>query len=362
MAQKDYYKILGVDKNATKEEIKKAYKQLAKKYHPDLNPNNPESEKKFKEVNEAVSVLADDQKKSHYDQFGTSDESFQGFDANAFKGSGFEDVFGDFDSVFERFFGGGGGRRRNSRGADLVQEIEVELEDIAEETTKTIHINKLDQCKSCKGTGGERETCDHCKGSGVFARTQQTPFGLFQTQATCRSCQGTGSRLRKACDECEGEGRVRVKKDIDVTIPAGMEDGTRLRVRGEGTAPEHGGTPGDLYLIIHLKEHKIFKRRGNDILLKVPISFTQAVLGDEIEVPILNGKAVLKIPPYTQDNTVFRMRGKGLHDYHGREGDQLVKATIKIPDKLSKKEHDLVKELASLEKEKPASIFNKFFG
>ena len=364
MATKDYYQTLGVQKSASKEDIKKAYKRLAKKYHPDLNPGNKEAEHKFKEINEAVSVLADDQKRSHYDQFGTADTTQAGFDFSDFmRGQGAEDIFGGFEDVFERFFGGGGGRRQRShRGPDIAKEVEVELEDITEGTTKTIHLNKLEFCPTCKGAGGDREACAQCRGSGVFTRTQRTPFGVFQTQTTCSQCRGAGSTIKKACTKCEGEGRIRVKKELEVNIPAGVDDGTQLRIRGEGVAGEEGAEPGDLYVIVRIKEHEIFERRGNNIILECPVSFTQAVLGDDIEIPTLNGKADLTIPPHTQNDTILRMRGKGLKSYDGGMGDQYVKIVVKIPDKVTKKEHELIQQLAEAEKEKPTSFFKKFFG
>lgn len=362
MATKDYYNLLGVQKGASKEDIKKAYKRLAKKYHPDLNPGNKDAEHKFKEINEAVSVLADDQKRSHYDQFGTADTTQQGFDFSDFmRGQGAEDIFGGFEDVFDRFFGGSRARYRARRGADIATEVEVDLKEVAEGTTKRLHLNKLEQCPSCHGSGGKRETCSDCGGSGRVTRTQRTPFGMFQATTSCHRCNGSGSSLKEACSKCDGEGRVRVKKELEVTIPAGIEDGMQLRIRGEGIAGEHGAEAGDLYVIVHIKEHEIFERRGNNIILECPVSFTQAVLGDDIEVPTLNGKAELTIPPHTQDNTILRMRGKGIGSSHGT-GDQYVKITIKIPEKLSKKEHDLVKQLADAEKEKPTSFFKKFFG
>ncbi|MBI4153288.1 molecular chaperone DnaJ [Candidatus Woesearchaeota archaeon] len=360
---KDYYDLLGLKKDASKEDIKKAYKRLAKKYHPDLNPNDKDAEHKFKEINEAVSVLADDQKRQHYDQFGTADgQSFEGFDFSDFmRGAGFKDFFGGFDDIFDSFFGGRRGHAQRSRGADIAQEVEITLEDAAHDTTQTIHVNKLDRCSACNGSGGDRETCQNCKGSGMFMRTQRTPFGIFQTSSTCRDCAGSGSTIKKACGKCHGEGRIRMRKDLELNIPAGVEEGMQLRVRGEGIAGENGAAAGDLYIVIRIKEHEIFTRKGNSIFLEVPISFTQAVLGDEIEVPTLNGKAELKIPPYTQNDTVFRMRGKGLQSRYGM-GDQYVKVHIKIPEKVTHEQQELIMKLAKSEKEKPASFLKKFFG
>ena len=237
--------------------------------------------------------------------------------------------------------------------------MEISLEDVANGTTKTIELNKLDKCNVCNGTGGELETCTACRGSGMFTQIRRTPFGLFQTSTQCKTCRSTGSSIKKACKRCHGEARIRVRKNLEIKIPAGIEEGTRLRIAGEGIMPEHG-EPGDLFIIINIKEHPIFKRQYNNIMLEAPISFTQAILGDDIEVPILNGKAKLKIPPNTQNNTIFRMKNKGIKNAHGT-GDQLVKVFIKIPDKMSKKQHSLIKELAKLEKEKPTSFFKKFF-
>jgi molecular chaperone DnaJ len=353
---KDYYNILGVSKDASKEDIKKSYKKLAKKYHPDLNKNG-DAETKFKEINEAVSVLADDQKRAQYDQFGSTDfgGAQQGFDFTDFmRGFDFGQFGGGFDDIFEKFFGG---RGRRQRGADLAQEVVITLEEVAEGVMKTLNVNKLDVCSDCNGSGGDRDSCEICKGHGVQTKTQRTPFGMFQTQMRCRDCGGEGSQVVKECKKCHGEGRVRVRKALSIKIPPGVEEGMRLRVRGEGVAPEHGGEPGDLYVIIRVEEHPIFIRRDNDILLEVPISFSQAVLGDKIEVPTLNGKATLKIPAYTQNDTLFKMSGKGI----GGVGDQLVKVTVNVPEKMSKKELKVVKDLSGLEKEKPAGFLKKFF-
>src|SRR3989344_393762 len=360
---KNYYEILGVKKGASKDDIKSAYKKLAKKYHPDLNPNNKDAEHKFKEISEAVSVLGDDDKRQKYDQFGSAEGGPQGQYSNYdfSGGQGFGDIFGGFDDVFERMFGGAsGGRRRQARGQDIAQEIEITLEEVADGVVKTIPLNKLDVCDKCKGTGGDRETCRTCKGSGAQMTVRRTPFGVFQTSGACRDCEGKGSTLKRACEQCDGEGRVRVKKEIEVRIPAGINDETQLRVRGEGIAGEGGPPPGDLFIIVHIKEHQIFQREELNITLEVPLSFTQAVLGDTIEIPTLSGKAELTIPPHTQNNTTFRMRGKGLNSRHGA-GDQFVKVWIKVPERMSKKEQELVEELRKLEHEKPQSIFGRFF-
>jgi len=351
--EKNYYKILGVGKNAAKEEIKAAYKRLAKQYHPDLNKSADAAEK-FKEINEAAAVLGDEQKKSQYDQFGAAGEQFQGF-----SGFDFSDVmsdihgFGfDFDSIFENFFGGGrssGRVRRRQRGSDLRYDLEIELEDAAFGAVKTISIPRLEECSGCNGTGAESSSdivaCDECGGKGVSTRTQRTPFGLFSTTTTCRKCRGEGRHIKNECPECDGRGAVRKTRKIEVKIPAGAMDGTNLRVQSEGEAGEKGLESGDLYIVIHVKPHKIFERHGNDVYLKVPVSFTTSALGGEIEVPTLKGKASLKIPAVTQSNTVFRMKGLGIPELHSHHiGDENVEVYITVPEKLTKKQRQLLEE------------------
>ncbi len=347
---KDYYKILGVGKNATKEEVKAAYKRLAKQHHPDLNKSADATEK-FKEINEAAAVLGDDQKRAQYDQFGTAGEQFQG----GFSGFDFSDVmsdiggFGmDFDSIFENFFGGSTRQRRRQRGSDLRYDMEIELEDAAFGTTKTINIPRMEECEKCNGTGAESKSdivaCDECNGKGVSTRTQRTPFGLFSTTTTCRKCRGHGKYIKNECHECNGKGVVRKTRKIEVKIPAGATDGTNLRIQGEGEASKELSA-GDLYIVIHVNPHKIFERHGNDIYAKVPLPFTTASLGGEIEAPTLKGKASLKIPQGTQSSTVFRMKGQGIPDLHSHHvGDENVEVYIIVPDKLTKKQRQLLEE------------------
>lgn len=352
--EKDYYKILGVGKNASKEEIKAAYKKLAKQYHPDLN-KSPDAAEKFKEINEAAAVLGDEQKKTQYDQFGAAGEQFQG----GFSGFDFSDFmsdiggFGmDFDSIFENFFGGGqyGGRtRRRQRGSDLRYDMEIELEDAAFGATKTISIPRLEECERCHGTGAEGKSdiinCDQCGGRGVETRTQRTPFGLFSTTTNCRKCKGQGKYIKNKCQECDGKGVVRKTRKIEINIPKGAVDGTNLRVQGEGEAGEKGVSAGDLYIVIRVKQHKIFERHGNDIYIKVPLIFTTAALGGETEVPTLKGKASLKIPSGTQSSTVFRMKGLGIPDLHSHHaGDENVEVFITVPEKLTSKQKKLLEE------------------
>ena len=366
MADKDYYKILGVPKNAAKEDIKKAFKRLAMQCHPDRAPadKKQEYEDKFKEINEAVSVLGDDKKRQQYDQFGSA--SFQG--GSGYEGYDFSDVmsqfksgmFGDFDDVFEHIFGQGG--KRSRRGADLGYETDLTLEEAASGVEKSISRNKLEQCASCHGQGAhDFKNCSHCQGSGYMRKTQRTPFGVFQQTGPCPYCHGRGELPQDSCSACHGEGVVRKKKTIEVNIPAGVEEGMRLRVAGEGEIGEQNGPAGDLYVIIRIKDHRYFERKGQDLHITVPISFTQAVLGDEIEVPIIDGKAKLKIPPGTSSETIFRMKGKGLPSLrHQDQGDEMVKVRIEVPPKLSKKQIELLKQL---HEEKPSKGFlERIFG
>jgi molecular chaperone DnaJ len=358
---KDYYEILGVQKNASKEEIKKAYKKLAKRYHPDVNKDSGATEK-FKEINEAASVLGDEKKRQQYDQYGTTSDQMGGFNYSDFGGF---DVFNEFDfgDIFDKFFGGGlGGRRRGPmRGADLRYDVELTLEDVFKGTTRNVTIPRMEKCATCDGSGAVHDsdivTCDSCNGSGVSRHSQRTPFGVFTTQTVCGKCHGSGQFIRKPCTECNGSGLVKKTKKIEVNIPAGVDDGARLRVRGEGEGGERGSSPGDLYIFIHVKPHKVFERNGSDIYYEIPISFTQAALGDEIEVPTIDGKAMLKIPSGTQPGTVFRMRGKGIPEDHGT-GDQNVKVNVEIPKNLTKKEKELLEEFAKISSDKP---YKRFF-
>ncbi|MBW2963930.1 molecular chaperone DnaJ [Candidatus Woesearchaeota archaeon] len=356
---KDYYDILGVPKTATRDEIKKAYKRLAKKYHPDVNKELGSAEK-FKEINEAAAVLGDDQKRAHYDKFGTAE-----FPGGAGPGAGFDfsgfDFGGgnfDFDDLFESLFAGGpfGGfrtqRRRGPRqGADLRYDIELELEDAVKGAVKHIRIPRYETCSRCSGSGAEPgssvTTCPDCNGSGVMSRTQRTPFGMFQTTSTCRRCHGEGKTIDKPCSECDGDGRIEAEREIKIDIPAGVDDGTTLRLGGQGEAGEKNARPGDLYVVTHVRPNKIFERRGNDLYVEVPISFVTAVLGDHIEVPTIDGKAKLKIPEGTQSNTLFRMSGKGVPYLQGSSvGSQFVRVVVHTPDSLNTKQKSALKEFA----------------
>ncbi len=356
--EKDYYKILGVQKGASKEEIKKAYKTLAKKYHPDLN-KNPDAAERFKEINEAASVLLDDKKRDQYDRFGTADFGTQGFDPF----SGFSGFDFDLNDIFDSFFGGLGGGfrgRRQKRGDDLRYDIDISLEECATGVKKEIKIPKNERCDDCNGTGADKgkalEKCEDCKGTGFVKTVKRTPFGIFQTSHSCRKCGGRGTVITKICRTCDGAGLIRKIKTIEVDIPAGVESGQRLRVAGEGEDITDG-MPGDLYIFIHVKPHPVFRRESTNIFLDVPISFTQAVFGDEVEVPTLKGTAVLKIPPHTQTNSVFRMKGYGIPGIRTHTpGDQFVRVVIETPKKLSKKQEQLLREYAKESKEKDSII------
>lgn len=359
---KDYYKTLGVEKDATKEEIKKAYKKLAKKYHPDINKDVGTAEN-FKEINEAASVLGDDQKRQQYDQFGTDANHFGNGFSNA-DSSDFASFSGgfDFDDIVERFFGGSGGGlgdvfgssggRRSARGNDLRVDVEVDLEDVYHGTKKHITLTKLDKCPNCDGSGAEdssaKVSCSHCRGSGRLTQARRTPFGIFQTTTTCPHCQGEGSVNEKNCKKCNGEGRQEVTKKIEVNIPAGIDNDTRLRVTAEGEAGPKGAPPGDLYVFVHVKPHTTFVRREDDLFLEVPVSFVQAALGAEIEIETIDGKAKLKIPSGTQSHTIFRMRGKGLPHLHGYgSGNQNVRVVIEVPKKLTAKQKKILEEFSA---------------
>lgn len=353
----DYYDILGVDKNASKEEIKKAYKRLAKKYHPDLNSGNAESEKKFKEVNEAAKVLLDDSKRAQYDRFGKAGAQGGFGGGQGGFGGGFEGFGGGFDDlgdVFESFFGGGFGSSRGRsgarRGSDLLKEVEITLEEAAFGVKKKITVTKHDSCSTCGGRGYEHDsdvtTCSTCHGSGRVVRQQRTPFGVFQTQATCSACGGEGAQIKNPCSTCNGNGKVQITSSLDVDIPAGIETGQRLRLSGQGEAGEKGGPAGDLYVEVHVKEHDVFARDGNNIFCSMKISYAQAVFGDEIEVPTLKKPVKLTIPAGTQGGTMFKLRGKGITNLQAfGSGDQLVKVDIDVPLSLTKKQKELLNEL-----------------
>ncbi len=363
--KKDYYEILGVDRNASEQEIKRAYRRLAKKYHPDLNKNDKGAEEKFKEISEAYEVLSDPEKRANYDRFGHAGVDFGpgGFDWSKFtRYSDIEDIFGDF---FKDLFGFGFGRsghgsifddlfhnageRYPERGRDIVYDIEIELEDAAKGIEKEIEVKKAETCPDCRGTGASRgglKTCPACGGTGQIKRVQRRGFAQFVSITTCPQCGGRGKVVENPCSTCNGSGRIGVNKRLSVRIPPGVDNGSRLRIPGEGEAGEWGGPPGDLYLIIHVKEHEIFKRDGSDLYCDLPVRFAQVALGDEVKVPTIYGEEVkLKIPPGTQSGTVFRFKNMGMPDLrgHGR-GSLMVRVNVVTPKKLSKRQEDLLRE------------------
>ena len=354
---KDYYKILGIDRDASRDDVKKAYKRLAKKYHPDLNKDLGAAEK-FKEINEAAAVLGDEQKRAQYDRFGTAEFPGGAGPGAGFDFSGFDFGRGfDFGDLFESLFAGGpfgfrSSRRRGPRrGADLRYDMEIDLEDAVKSTTKHIIIPRYETCSRCDGSGAASKsaikTCPDCSGTGMSTRTQRTPFGMFQTSMTCRRCHGEGRYISEACAVCNGSGRVEKERKIKVDVPAGVESGTTLRLSGQGEAGEKGSRSGDLYVVIHVKPHKIFDRKGNDLFVEIPVSFTSAVLGGSIEVPTIGGKAKLKIPAGTQSNTLFKMKGKGVpYMNSSSSGDQYVKVVVHTPENLNARQKSALKSFA----------------
>lgn len=354
--KRDYYEVLGVRKGASDAELKKAYRAMAKKYHPDVNPGDKTAEAKFKEVNEAYEVLSDPQKRSIYDQYGHA-----GFENNGFGGAGgFSDFdFGGIGDIFETFFGGSGfgGRSRSKRGpkkgADLKYAVEISFEEAAFGVEREISIARMEICSKCTGTGAkpgtEATTCKHCNGTGQVQIKQNTPFGQFINSKTCDVCKGEGKIITDPCPACNGKGKLRNNVKIKVNIPAGIDDGQTISLRGEGDPGSKGGPNGDLLINIRVRPHPLFKRQGNDVVCEEPITFVQAALGAEIEVPTLDGKVKYTIPEGTQTGSVFRLRGKGIPFLRGNgRGDQYVKVNIEVPKKLSEKQKELLREFAEI--------------
>ncbi len=346
---KDYYETLEVDKSATDADLKKAYRRLALKFHPDRNPGDKTSEDRFKEINEAYACLSDSQKRSNYDQFGTADGAGAGF------GGGFGDFSGNFGDIFgEMFgdiFGDFTGRRRNrpAKGQDLRYDLDIDLKDAVFGTERKITIPRAETCSTCVGSGAKPgtnpATCQTCSGTGQ-TKLQQ---GFFVISRTCNNCRGEGKIITDPCTKCKGQGKVRTERNVSLKIPAGVDTGIRLRVTGEGESGSHGGPPGDLYVVINVEPHPFFKRKGNDLLCEVPISFVQAALGSEIEVPTIDGKADIKIPAGTPSGRVFHLRGKGIPKLgsYGK-GDQFINIFIDVPKKLAPRQRELLEEFAEI--------------
>ncbi len=354
--KRDYYDVLGVDKNASQSEIKKAYRKLAKKYHPDVS-DEENAKEKFQEASEAYEVLSDEETRAKYDKYGHAGINQ---DQAGFNGQGGFGDFGSFDDIFDMFFGGGRSRgssrsRRNraQKGSDLRYNLEIDFEEAAFGTEKTITIPKTETCETCNGRGAESEsdmeTCARCNGSGELRFKQNTPFGQMVKTATCDRCNGTGKFVSNPCSDCGGKGRVRKRKQINIDVPAGVETGSRLRMAGEGQAGKNGGPAGDLYISIKVKPHKLFEREGNNVICEFPISFIQAALGDEVKVPTLDGKVKFKIPEGTQPGESFRLKNKGIPYLKRRgRGDQLIKVKVVIPEKLDNEQKELLKKLADI--------------
>ena len=379
MAQekRDYYEVLGVDKNASEADIKRAYKKLARKYHPDMNPGDKVAEEKFKEVNEANEVLSDPEKKARYDQFG-----FAGVDPNYAGGAGgggfggFD--FNDFGDIFGSFFGGGFGgfgggsqQRRNGpqRGESIRVSLSVSFTEAAFGCDKKITLERTEQCRSCGGNGCAKgttaEICPECHGTGSVQVRRKTPMGVFASTSPCSKCHGTGKIIHQPCPDCQGSGQQRKRRTVKVTIPAGIDHGQTISLRGQGHAGKNGGPAGDLLITVMVKPHELFRREGTSVFCEAPITFTQAVLGGELEIPTIDGKVKYNLPEGTQTGTVFRLRGKGIPilNGHGR-GDQFVTVTIETPRGLNHQQKEALKKfsesLGEGNYEKQKSFFKKF--
>lgn len=374
MAEKrDYYEVLGVSKNASEDEIKRAYKKLARKYHPDMNPGDKEAEEKFKEVNEANEVLSNPEKKAKYDQFG-----FAGVDPNygagqgGYGGAGGFD-FGDLGDIFGSFFGGGfgGGGRRNpnapQRGESIRASLSVEFTEAAFGCEKSITIDRSEQCPTCKGKGcapgTTPEVCTQCHGTGTVTQAQRTPFGMMQSQTVCPKCRGKGQIIHQPCPDCRGAGAVRKRRTIQVNIPAGIDNGQTISLRGQGHSGKNGGPAGDLLITVMVRPHEIFRRDGTAVFCEAPITFTQAVLGGTLEIPTIDGKVKYDIPEGTQTGTVFRLRGKGIPVLNSRgRGDQYVTVNIETPRNLNREQKEALKKFSESLGEGNYEKHKNFFG
>ncbi|HEX6972082.1 MAG TPA: molecular chaperone DnaJ [Limnochordia bacterium] len=356
MAKRDYYEVLGVARDASEEEIKKAYRKLARQYHPDVNKDDPQAEARFKEINEAYKVLSHPEARQRYDRYGHAafDPSAAGVGGGQAAGDPFGGFAGmDFDDIFEMFFGGGRrrGARGPQRGADLRYDLEIDLREAAAGVRKEIEVPRTEVCPHCHGNRAEPgtpiRTCPECRGSGEIRQARQTIFGQFVNVHTCPRCRGEGKRPETPCKACRGRGLVDRLRRISVQIPAGIEDGMQVRLPGEGEAGSRGGPPGDLYVFVTVREDPVFRRTGDDLRCEVPISFVQAALGDEVMVPTLESTAKLKIPEGTQTGTVFRMRGLGMPSVRGGgRGDLLVSVRVVTPKRLTPAQRDLLREFA----------------
>jgi molecular chaperone DnaJ len=366
--KRDYYEVLGLSKQASSEDIKKAYRKLAKKYHPDMNQGDKEAESKFKEVNEAYSVLSDEQKRSNYDRFGHAAFDGTGGGFSGFDGFG----FGGLDDLFETFMGGGFGRSRRggnngpARGKDLQYSIEITFEEAAFGVTKDIPVTRMQTCTTCSGSGAKPgtsvENCKQCQGTGQVRYSQATPFGQFVNVKTCDVCRGEGKIITQPCETCRGKARVSKNSRISLNIPAGIDEGQTMSLKGEGESGLRGGPAGDLYVTIHIKPHVIFKREGYDVVCDIPISFIQAALGAEIDIPTIDGMIKHTIPEGTQTATVFKIKGKGIKRLRSNSrGDQYIRVNVEVPKKLSQKQKDLLRQLAEISGDEGLDQKKSFF-
>ena len=363
----DYYEVLNISKDASEQEIKRAYRTQAKKYHPDLNPNNEEAESKFKEINEAYEILSDSDKRSRYDRFGHA-----GVDPQA--GGGYGQGFGGFGDIFEDIFdifGGGSGRgsRRNGpvRGDDLRYDVRLEFKEAVFGVEKEIQIRRTEDCSTCSGTGAkagtDKQTCSTCNGQGEVQYAQQTPFGQFVRVGTCEACSGTGSIIKEKCETCHGSGKESKIKKMKVKIPAGVDNGSIISMRGEGASGDRGGPSGDLYIYISVEEDSIFKRSGMNVFLTVPISYAQAALGAEIEVPTLEGTTTYNISEGTQTGTEFRLKNMGIENVRGRgKGDLIFTVEVNVPTNLTDKQKELLRDFAKATGDNYKEHKKGFFG
>ena len=355
--KRDYYEVLGLQKGASDNDIKKAFRKMAMKYHPDKNPGDKVAEEKFKEINEAYAVLSDPEKKEKYDRFGhagVDPNSGFGGGAGGFGGfGGFEDIFDMFGGAFGGFGDGSRGRRNNGprKGSDLQKAVTITFEEAAFGTKKEIRLNKYVKCKTCGGSGAAPETskksCPKCGGTGEIRTAQRTPLGTFQSVSPCPDCNGTGEINETPCPDCGGSGKTRDNVTISVNIPAGVDNDSVIPIKGQGEPGVNGGPDGDLYIVINVEPHKIFERRGQDLWLEIPITFDQAALGDDIIVPTLEGKVSYKVPSGTQPDTIFRLKGKGIKSVRGnRKGDLYVKVNLEVPTKLNSKQKKAISAMA----------------
>lgn len=369
--ERDYYEVLGVQKGASDDEIKKAFKKMARKYHPDLHPDDKACEEKFKELNKAYEVLSDPEKRQRYDQFGPAgvDPNYGGGGGGFTGGFGGFGGFDDLGDIFGSFFGGGSASRRSSanaprRGRDIDINVNISFMEACTGKKHDININRMEKCPDCNGTGAangsQPETCSECHGTGQVKVTQRTPFGMISSARTCQKCGGKGTVISNPCQKCGGTSRVRTSKTININIPAGIDDGMTLRVSGQGDSGLNGGPSGDVNVVITVRPHPLFTRSGSDIHCEIPITYTQAVLGDELTVPTIDGNVKYKIPEGTQTGSVFRLKGKGVKKLRGSgRGDQYVKVNIEVPKNLTKKQKDLLNDYSKAMEETSENHYQK---